>query len=266
MSITNTWTNATVAALLACSSFASAHAQQCQIQSTAQRVTVVELYTSEGCNSCPPADRWFSGLAQQGVSPDKAILLAYHVDYWNQLGWTDRFSRASFSARQRDVASRASRGVVYTPQIVLDGRDLRHGYNVEQLRGKLADINHQKGQAKIQATVSRSGNDVGVSGEVQMLDPKMSKGAWVWIAAFENGLSSPVNAGENAGKRLYHDYVVRDLAGPFLIGADGRAQLNQHITLPADANAARTGIAIFIERSDTGEVLEATSQYPLCPA
>ena len=120
-----------IAAWVTCTSVLDAGAEECSPESPAHRVTVIEIYTSEGCNSCPPADRWFSGLPQQGVSPDVADLLAFHVDYWNQLGWPDRFSRATFSDRQRDVATRASRGVIYTPQLLVDGRDFRLGYNAE---------------------------------------------------------------------------------------------------------------------------------------
>jgi hypothetical protein len=258
------WTATAIAAALTCISVAVSEAGVCPLQSPAHRVSIVELYTSEGCNSCPPADRWFSGLPKQGVSPDMAVLLAFHVDYWNRLGWSDRFSQASFTGRQREVASRASRGVVYTPQLVLDGQDLRHVYSTEQLLTKLAAINAEKAQAKIQANVSSSANEVRISGEVEVFSPAPGKGVQVWVASFENGLSSRVTAGENAGKRLEHDYVVRELAGPFSIGPDGHAQLEHRIKLQSDWNAERMGIAVFVERRDSGEILEATAIYPLC--
>jgi len=258
------WTATAIAAVLTCINVPVSEAAACRLQSPEHRVSIVELYTSEGCNSCPPADRWFSGLPKQGVSPDMAVLLAFHVDYWNRLGWSDRFSQASFTGRQREVASRASRGVVYTPQLVLDGQDLRHGYSTDQLRTQLAAINAEKAPARIQANVFSSAKEVRISGGIEVFSPASGKGAQVWIASFENGLSSRVTAGENAGKRLEHDYVVRELAGPFSIGADGRAQLEHTIKLQSDWNAERSGIAIFIERRDTGEVLEATAMYPLC--
>jgi hypothetical protein len=258
------WIAPAIATLVTCFSALDARAGECRLESPEHRITLVELYTSEGCNSCPPADRWLSGLPQQGVSADIAVLLAFHVDYWNQLGWPDRFSRAAFSDRQRDVAARASSGVIYTPQLVVDGRDLRQGYNVEYLRTKLGAINREKGQARIRADVHSSANEVQISGEVQVLGAASAKGVQTWIAAFENGLSSRVTAGENAGKRLNHDYVVRELAGPFSIGLDGRIPLEHRIKLQSDWSAERMGIAIFVERRDTGEVLEATARYPLC--
>lgn len=253
-----------MAAAALCLSAADSGAGECRVQSPAHRVTVVELYTSEGCDSCPPADRWFSTLPQQGVLPEMAVLLAFHVDYWNQLGWPDRFSQASFSRRQRDVATRASSGVIYTPQLVLDGRDLRQEYSVERLRTKLAAINREPGRAKIRADVYSSANEVRISGEVEVFRPPQGTSVQTWIALFENGLSSRVTAGENAGKLLNHDYVVRELAGPFPSGTDGRAQLEHRIRRSSSWKAEHTGVAIFVERLDTGEVQEASALYPLC--
>ena len=242
----------------------NAIAGECRLESPAHRVTVVELYTSEGCNSCPPADRWFSALPQQGVSADQAVLLAFHVDYWNQLGWPDRYSRPTFSARQRDVAARASRGVVYTPQLVVDGKDLRRGYDLEYLRTRLAAINREVGRARIRASVQHSGSEARISGEVEVLGAPSASGLQTWIATFENGLWSRVTAGENAGKQLNHDYVVRELAGPFSIGPNLHLPLEHRVKLQPDWNAERMGIAVFVERLDTGEVLEAAALYPLC--
>src|SRR5262249_29700765 len=157
-----------------------------------------ELYTSEGCSSCPPADRWLSGLAQRGISGDAAVLLAFHVDYWNGLGWPDRFSKAAFSARQREVAAYASNGAVYTPQVVLDGRSLGVAYGANTLTDKLARINREPALAAISADVTANGKGLRVSADVQVADRSARRDARAWIAVFEQGLSSRVTAGENA--------------------------------------------------------------------
>lgn len=225
---------------------------------------MLELYTSEGCNSCPPADRWFSALPQQGIALQAAVLLAFHVDYWNQLGWPDRFSQARFSQRQREVAARASSGVIYTPQLVLDGRDLRQDYSVEQLRSTLNAINREPGQAKIEAELSNSADVLRVIAEVEVLAAARGQGVRAWVAAFENGLHSRVTAGENRGRLLQHDYVVRELAGPFSIGADGHVRLDHQIKLQRGWDAQHLGVAIFVERANSGEILEATAMYPIC--
>jgi hypothetical protein len=258
------WLWAAIATSMWCGSVIDSIAGECRLESPAHRATVIELYTSEGCNSCPPVDRWFGGLALQGISPETAVLLAFHVDYWNQLGWPDRFSRSQFSDRQRDVAARHGSGVIYTPQLTVDGRDFRQRYDLGSLRRKLTAINREKGQAKIRADIYSSATEVRISGEVEILGGYSGKRVQIWIAVFENGLSSRVTAGENAGSRLNHDYVVRELAGPFSIGAGSRTALEHRIKLQSDWNAERVGIAIFVERSDTGEILEATAKYPLC--
>jgi hypothetical protein len=251
--------------MVLCAGATGSAAGACRLDSPAHRVTVVELFTSEGCSSCPPADRWFSGLAKEGITAANAVLLAYHVDYWNQLGWPDRFSRPQFSDRQRAVAQRSGTGFIYTPQVTVDGRDFRQRLSTGSLRAKLAGINREQGQARIKADIRRSASELHISAEVGLADAG-SPNAKVWIAAFENGLATHVKAGENAGARLNHDYVVRELAGPFPIEAGGRARLDHRIKVAADWNPERLGIAIFVERSDTGEVLGAAAQYPLCAA
>ena len=255
---------AAILTLAGCGSVIDATAGECHLESPAHRATVIELYTSEGCNSCPPVDRWFGGLAKEGISPETAVLLAFHVDYWNQLGWPDRFSRSEFSERQRDVAARHGSGVIYTPQLTLDGRDFRQRYNLDTLRGKLAAINQEKPKARIRADLFSSATELRISGEVEVLGDSGGKRVQIWIAAFENALTSRVTAGENAGSRLDHDYVVRELAGPFSLRAGNHTPLEHRMKLHSDWNAQRMGVAILVERSDPGEILQATAKYPLC--
>ena len=264
MGATLNWLVRTGAIAILCSGALPAGAGECRLDSPAHRVTVVELYTSEGCSSCPPADRWFGGLQQQGISAGNAVLLAYHVDYWNQLGWPDRFSRPQFSDRQRKVAARGGAGFIYTPQITVDGRDFRERYSLGSLRGRLGAINREAGKAKIRAQIGGMAPELRISGDVELAGAARDGSAQVWIAAFENGLSTHVKAGENAGARLNHDYVVRELAGPFPLNAGGRATLDHRLKLNPDWNPERTGVAIFVELTETGEILGAVAKYPFC--
>jgi hypothetical protein len=247
-------------AVLAAASMA-AGAGECRLDSASHRVTVVELYTSEGCSSCPPADRWLSGLARQGITPDSAVLLAWHVDYWNQLGWPDRFSQQAFSERQRQAAVHAGAGFVYTPQVVVDGRDFRP-VATERLRQRLASINREEAGVRIEAGIRVEGRALAVQGTVAASRPVPI--ARTWIAVFENGLSTEVRAGENAGARLIHDYVVRRLGGPFAPDPLGRTVIDWRIDLPDEWNPERTGVAVFVEDATTGSVLGATARSPLC--
>jgi hypothetical protein len=222
------------------------------------------LYTSEGCNSCPPADRWLSSLPQRGIRPENAVLLAFHVDYWNQLGWPDRFSQTVFSQRQRAVAARGRSGVIYTPQIVLDGRDLRAGTRPGDLAATVASINAERARATIRVDVRPEPGTLKISGQVDLLDVRASSDVEAWLAVFENGLSSRVSAGENAGKVLYHDFVVRVLAGPFPFGDGGHGRIDQSIRVGKDWNPQKIGVAIFVQRRDSGEILQASALSGLC--
>lgn len=240
-------------------------AAPCAIVSAPNRVPLVELYTSEGCSSCPPADRWLSSLPAQGVTSRNAVTLAFHVDYWNDLGWLDRFSQAQFSQRQRVVAARAETGVIYTPQVLLDGKAFRPT-NRAELQAKLASINRETSRADIQARLQVTGDDVHLIGQVVVPDARDRGDAEVWVAAFENGLATQVQRGENAGRELHHDFVVRYLAGPTPIGTDGRVHLNQHLRLGSDWDLHRTGIAVFVQRRTDGQVLQATTAAAACGA
>lgn len=242
----------------------AAPAGSCSLQSAAHRVTLIELYTSEGCNSCPPADRWLSALPQRGVTADNAVLLAFHVDYWNQLGWPDRFSQARFSDRQRAIAARSRSGVIYTPQIVLDGRDLRAGTRPEDLSTVFRSINAQPARATIHADFERDAGSLRVTGDVQVLDVGARPESQVWLAIYESGLSSKVTAGENNGKSLSHDFVVRELAGPFTVGAGGSGHIDQSLHWASDWNVERTGVAIFVQRRDNGEIVQAAALPRVC--
>lgn len=232
----------------------------CRLDSPEHRATVLELYTSEGCSSCPPADEWFSRLRGQGVGPESAVLLAFHVDYWNQLGWQDPYSKSAFSARQRALAPRASRGVVYTPQVLLNGMDYRRTGSLHQT---LRTINAQPAGARVRATVQRNGSEIRVLGEVDALVGNSA--ALVWVAVYENGLFTFVRAGENAGKRLNHDYVVRELSGPVSLMPNATTHLDQRLHVAAETPADRLGVAVVVEQSGTGSVLQAATVFPLCP-
>lgn len=247
-----------------CAGPAAVHAEQCALQSAAHRVTVLELYTSEGCSSCPPADRWLSSLPQRGVGPNAAVLLAFHVDYWNRLGWPDRFSQARFSQRQQAVAARNRSRQVYTPQLVLDGRTLRAGTLPDDLHDRLRSINAEQAGATIHAGVVRHPSAVQITVDADVLAPAARANADVWLAAFENGLSSAVTRGENAGALLNHDFVVRDLVGPFPMPSDGRGHVEQSIETARDWDLRHTGLAIFVQDRNSGEVLQAAAMFPLC--
>ena len=165
----------------------------CEARSGAHPPTVVELYTSEGCSSCPPADRWLSTLKGR----DEVLALAFHVDYWDRLGWTDRFASPAATARQYQLARATGSASVYTPQVVADGRDWRRWPGLPRRAAPAA--------AAPTLMISREGAEVTVQvGAVT----GMAQLAGYW-AVLEDSHQSRVLAGENRGETLRHDHVVR---------------------------------------------------------
>ena len=163
----------------------------CQAASTATAPLVVELYTSEGCSSCPPADRWLSTLKGR---PD-VLAQAFHVNYWDRLGWPDRFASPEFTLRQHALAQQAGSRQVYTPQVVAAGRDWTRW---PQLPAASA--------SPVSLTLTRDSDTVTAQIAVSTGTGPSLGGYW---AVLEDRHVSAVRAGENAGATLHHDHVVR---------------------------------------------------------
>ena len=185
---------------------------------------VVELFTSEGCSSCPPADEVLSKLDKmQPIQGVEVIALGEHVDYWNRLGWTDPYSSEDFSKRQSRYSDAFNQGSVYTPQMIVDGRDEFAGGNMERARTAIAKA-AQAPKANIQLASSQN-SEATDSRAVKLLLhvsdlPRLTAGdtAEVLLAITENNLRSEVSRGENAGRYLRHSAVVRQLTALGEIG------------------------------------------------
>ena len=247
-------------ALIALLFSALTNAVQCQVSSGPQRVALLELYTSEGCSSCPPADRWLSSIAHQGLGPDRVVPLALHVDYWDYIGWKDRFARPAFSARQREQVQATGGRVVYTPQVMLNGRDFR-AWRSDALTQAVDEINRSPAGADIRLSlkpVEKDRIEIAVTASAKVADR-----AALYVAVYQNDLSSDVRAGENSGSRLYHDYVVREWRGPILLSA-ATTPWQQAITLKPEWVAAKMGVVAFVQDTRNDEILQVL-RLPLCP-
>ena len=252
-----------VAVLLIAGASTAAHAgsKSCTATSGDQRVALVELYTSEGCSSCPPADKWLSGLPGNGLGPDKVIPLAFHVDYWDYIGWTDRFAKPENTQRQRDVARTNRLRTIYTPQVVVNGRDFRHWYWGNRSNDAIATINADRPGAKIALTISDQTNlQFQVRGKFALLPQQHPRKSAAFLALYQNKQISTVSSGENAGKQLRHDYVVRALHGPYAISKDGMLEIKEIIQLNPSWKRADLGVAAFIQDGENGEVLQALAR------
>ncbi|MFN9488448.1 MAG: DUF1223 domain-containing protein [Betaproteobacteria bacterium] len=233
-----------------------AAALNCTVASSERRVPLLELYTSEGCDSCPPTDRWLSALPGRGFGSEHVVALAFHVDYWDYIGWRDHFAQKRFTERQRQIAARSGSRVVYTPQLVLNGRDYRRGSFRDDFAQRIADIHVQKPRAALKLAVQPAGDTLVVSGHAVLTDAAGQPLAQTWLALYENRLATEVKAGENRGKRLEHDFVVRDIVGPLAVDARG-ASIEHRFRLGSQWKPRDLGVAAFVQDIRNGDVLQA---------
>jgi hypothetical protein len=253
----------TAAVAMAFLAAAGAHAQGrgCTAASGPHTAALVELYTSEGCSSCPPADRWLRSLRAGGPEPDRLVPLALHVDYWDYIGWKDPFARPQFSGRQRELAALARSRIVYTPQVLLAGKDYRGWSSPERFRRAVAAVNTMPSRARIELALGPVGAvPSSVRAAAAVPAPADREGAALYVALYENGLSNRVGAGENRGATLAHDYVVREWWGPIAIDGAGSAIVER----PLDPQRlSRGGVSAFVQDRRNGEILQALA-LPAC--
>ena len=191
-----------------------APAQAVVFKSHGGQATLVELYSSEGCSSCPPAEAWISNLKTAPGLFTSIFPVVFHVDYWDGLGWPDRFARPAYTERQRQYAARLGQDSVYTPEFVASGREWRGWFDGDRrppsaghTDGDLS-VNVEDGGAKVSAEFTPS---VDSSGRRYVMN----------IALLGVGIESDVKSGENGGRQLRHDFVVLDFKSQPLTKAGG---------------------------------------------
>ena len=218
---------------------------------------IVELFTSEGCSSCPPADAFLQKLVDtQPIEDVQIVALGEHVDYWDRLGWKDRFSSASVTARQQVYAARLANDNVYTPQMIVDGRAAFVGTDAASARRALESARKAShGILNLQAEATAQPSHVKVSVTTTAL-PAVAAGdhADVVVVVTEDHLRTDVKRGENEGRVLSHAPVVRHLAtigeasnatpvtADIVLGSDWKRE-NLHVVAFVQARRARTILA-----------------------
>jgi hypothetical protein len=214
---------------------------------------VIELFTSEGCSSCPPADE-LVGRIQKEYKDQPVYILAFHVDYWNRLGWRDVFSNTEYSARQYEYAKYLNLSGVYTPQIVVNGKKEFVGSEEGTLRNAiktglqktpsaqitLSDVKADQGKATLHYQTEGNGNN-----------------SLLLLALVEKNAQSSVKGGENKGRNLSHVQIIRQLDKVIL--TNGRSGI-ESITLPKDLNPQKWEIIALLQNTQTGEIIGATKQ------
>ncbi len=223
-------------------------AKSWEVKSEVKQVALIELYSSEGCSSCPPADRWVAGLKGHEKLFKEFIPLNFHVDYWNYLGWTDRFSNESFSRRQRHYASEWKKGKVYTPGFVLNGKEWRTRQLQNLLGSPVGVLKAKKG----------SQNQYEISFHPVNKKIKIDQ---VHVALLGNDITTQVKAGENRGATLRHEYVVlkTNVADMKKMGDDYLGT----ISLPTSQNREikKHSIVFWVTRSGSQKPIQAVGGY-----
>jgi hypothetical protein len=222
---------------------------------------LVELFTSEGCSSCPPADALLEKLDRsQPVNGAELIVLSEHVDYWNDIGWKDPYSSHEYSERQRAYAARFGRGRVYTPQMVIDGHFELVGSDE---RGAIAAVENEAKFVKVPLNLSAvlfdSSNKLSMHVEAGPLGPSTAAySAGLFVAVADDSDESQVSRGENAGRTLKHVAVLRSLVPAGTVGKSEK--LSRDITLNfSNENRRRLRIIGIIQETSAGRVLGVAS-------
>jgi len=206
---------------------------------------VVELFTSQGCSSCPPADRLLSTLR----SDPRVVPLAFHVDYWNYIGWTDPFSSARWSQRQQAYARAFASNRIYTPQLVVNGTSECVGSNEGEVRQRIAkaEAAAADGQVSVRLQPAAAGR-LPVQVAAKVVRPA-AKDLDLWVAVYESGLTTPVKAGENASRSLHNDFVVRRFEKAFTLPGSSGSERAGDLTLELDKawKPEKLGVVAFLQ-------------------
>jgi len=218
---------------------------------SAQQPVVVELFTSEGCSSCPPADAMLTKLShQRDTSIAKLILLEEHVEYWNNGGWTDPFSGPTYTQRQYDYTKELHLATAYTPQIVVDGQTQASGNNPHAVQQLILDA----AKTPMPAAVSLSR----VSPDKLQVTVNNATGAKfdVLLAVTEDDLTNNVRAGENSGHTLTHSAVVREL---HRLGSTADGKFDKTVSLPDKSGWKKDNLRaiVLVQNPGSGAILGA---------
>lgn len=228
--------------------FIAARPAQQAAQQTSNAPVLVELFTSEGCSDCPPADELLNGMARGQTMNLNVIPLAFHVTYWDQDGWRDRFSDAKYTERQQDYQFQFHTPSIYTPQTVVDGEYQTVGNNSARVFALIRKAEADSKPAAV--TVSANGDSV----TVESRGPA-SGSAKVWLAITEDDLSTDVKAGENRAKTLHHNAVVREIES---IGKTKDGAFNRTLPLKLKSDWQRDKLhAVAFVQDGHGHILGA---------
>jgi hypothetical protein len=244
---------ALIACLMLLTSCLAVAGQAQEFRSGSARATLVELYTSEGCSSCPPADRWYSTLLDHPRLWQSVVPVAFHVDYWNHLGWEDRFSDPAYAARQRRYHEQGVAGGVYTPGVFAAGREWRRWRDAALKVPATGEV------AGVLSLALEGGRVDAVFAPAKDSGEKLQ----LHVVLMGFGLETPVAAGENRGELLRHDFVV---LGHTVLQENARNWSGKLPESALAADASRLALAAWVSPVDRQEPLQALGgwlRFPL---
>lgn len=250
-------------AIVAAAAGAAAQLQTPADPSAGQTIVLAELFTSEGCSSCPPADRLLETLLQQPASGVYVIPLSEHVDYWDHQGWKDPFGSPQFTQRQKVYGTRFNIDSIYTPQLVIDGTDQFVGSDEAELKRVLARASREP-KPLLQVDVTGGGRETEIAIHGPGLAARVGEATDLMIAVTEDDLVVDVKRGENARRTLHHSGVVRLLrslgdprGGPPPRGAidAGLAVVNTKLAIKPEWKRDKLRVVAFVQATKTRRVL-----------
>lgn len=226
-------------------------------QSGVKQVSLIELYTSEGCSSCPPAEAWLNQLKESPELWKSFAPVAFHVDYWNSLGWKDRWSSGEYADRQRAYAQLWHSEDVYTPEFVLNGREWHNWLN---LRGIPSVSGEDAGVLEIQSTNATHWS-------VNFTPAQVAKGGYeIHAALLAGGLDSAVKAGENRGRLLQHEFAVVEIVQLGMTTSNGTVHGKFLLDAAHHASEKVLAVTAWVTRAGELEPLQATGGWLTAPA
>jgi len=226
---------------------------RCNAHSGPNTTALVELYTSEGCSSCPPADRQLTRLEPALESAAEFVPLSLHVGYWDYIGWKDAYAQEIFGERQSRLIRKNRLQTVYTPQFFVGGSALKSWPG--GLRDEVRRVNAEPAGATIQVQARQIVTGT-LTVSAEATTSVNAAPALLYLALTESGLVSRVTRGENSGVTLAHDHVVRAWIGPIRL-TDGIARIQREILLPADWNRGQLDLVAFVEDDRSGRIVQA---------
>jgi hypothetical protein len=220
-----------------------------EFTSGSAQVALIELYTSEGCSSCPPAERWLGGLRNDPRLWREFVPVAWHVNYWDHLGWRDTFASPAFVERQRAIVRSWPRGQLYTPCFVRNGREWRERDltpATEAMAGNLTATIDAEGRVEIDFEPTETTADFDVH-----------------VALLGGGITSRVRSGENAGRALAHEFVALVLEHAPLNASSDASSVHAELTLPVtrQTGIARVALAAWVTRRGALAPVQATGGW-----